>query len=318
MLQKNKSARVALFKYFLSAPLFILMLVLSSATVNNSKAIHVINNHVERVFLIAPGASTGSQVRYNDQKQSQQIYQLSKSSAILQAADITIVEDTIPKRNGPVFTSVEKVPEFPGGINAFLQFLSRTVKYPEQARENNVQGRVIISFIVETDGSLTNIRVVRGVGSGTDEEAIRALKLSPKWLPGYQNHHKVRVAYSVPINFALSEDSSAAGNKTGAVDNTDNQNSTVVINKNATPDTGKYSLNLTGPLYLSSNSPVYVVDGLQVDNLNYLNPDDIQSISVVKDKNMTLIYGDKGKNGAIVVTTKKNALKLKKVTPVKN
>ena len=314
MLQKNKSARVALFKYFLSAPLFILMLILSSATVNNSKAINVINKRVEQVFLLAPGATSAKQattVVFNNKDQQKQAYQLSKNGAATQVADIIIVEDTTHKHGGPVFTSVEKVPEFPGGINAFSQFLSRTVKYPKQARENNVQGRVIISFIVETDGSLTNIRVVRGIGSGTDEEAIRALKLSPKWLPGYQNRHKVRVAYSVPINFSLSEDSSPAVKQTGAVDNTDNQNSTIAVNKNATPDSGKYFLNLNGPLYLTSNSPLYVVDGSQVDNLNYLNPDDIQSISVVKEKNMTLIYGDKGKNGAIIVTTKANALKYK-------
>lgn len=102
-----------------------------------------------------------------------------------------------------VFTAVDIAPHFPGGDAAFGQFLGRNIRYPSAARINNVQGRVIITFVVEKDGSLSDIKVVRGIGSGADEEALRALRLSPLWVPGMQNGHPVRVQYSVPVQFAL-------------------------------------------------------------------------------------------------------------------
>ncbi len=321
MLQKNRSERVALFKYFLSAPLFMLMLVLSSATINNSKAIHNINKRVERVFLIAPGASSGSRLKpllFSDADRAKQANQQPNGISGIKPYDIIILQDTTPKRSGPVFTSVEQVPTFPGGINAFEQFLAKNIKYPAEARDQNVQGRVIISFIVETDGTLTNFRVVRGVGAGTDEEAVRVLALSPKWTPGLQNGNKVRVAYSLPINFTLSTENGGEENKTGAVDDAISQNNLMALNKNAQPDTSKNILNLKGPLFLSGKAPLYIVDGVEVDNLNNLVPNDIQSITILKDKSNTGLYGDKGKDGVILVTTKKNALKLKLVSPVKN
>jgi protein TonB len=104
-----------------------------------------------------------------------------------------------------IFTSVEQVPNFPGGMEAFGRYLSKNIKYPAIARENNTQGRVIISFVCERDGSLTDIKVARGIGDGCDEEAVRVIKNSPKWKPGIQNGRPVRVAYSVPIAFTLSE-----------------------------------------------------------------------------------------------------------------
>lgn len=104
-----------------------------------------------------------------------------------------------------IFTSVEQVPEFPGGMEAFGKYLGKNIHYPAVARENGTQGRVIVSFVCERDGSLTDIHVVRGIGDGCDEEAVRVLKSSPRWKPGIQNGKPVRVSYSVPIAFTLSE-----------------------------------------------------------------------------------------------------------------
>jgi protein TonB len=106
-----------------------------------------------------------------------------------------------------IFTNVEVLPQFPGGIEAFYKFLSKTLQYPPMARENNVQGRVTVNFVVEKDGSLTDIKVVRGVpgGADLDQEAIRVLKRSPKWTPGVQNGRSVRVSYTVPVMFALQQ-----------------------------------------------------------------------------------------------------------------
>jgi len=104
------------------------------------------------------------------------------------------------------YSKVDTVPEFPGGLNAFGQFLGRYIRYPADARENNIQGRIIISFIVEKDGGITNIKIVRGIGYGCDEEAIRVMKLSPPWKPGMLNGNAVRVAFSVPISFSIGKE----------------------------------------------------------------------------------------------------------------
>ncbi|WP_183566827.1 energy transducer TonB [Mucilaginibacter sp. SP1R1] len=118
-------------------------------------------------------------------------------------SDIKQVVEADPNQ---IFTSVEQVPEFPGGLDKFGAYLGRAIRYPAVARENGTQGRVIVTFVVEKDGSLTDIKVTRGIGSGCDEEAVRVLKASPKWKPGIQNGRPVRVQYSVPISFTLASD----------------------------------------------------------------------------------------------------------------
>jgi periplasmic protein TonB len=104
-----------------------------------------------------------------------------------------------------IFTSVEKNPEFPGGLEKFYAYLGKSIRYPAVARENNTQGKVIVNFVVEKDGSLTDVKVVRGIGDGCDEEAVRVLRASPHWGPGIQNGRPVRCSYTVPISFTLSE-----------------------------------------------------------------------------------------------------------------
>lgn len=104
-----------------------------------------------------------------------------------------------------IFTAVEQEPAFPGGMEKFINYLSKNIHYPAVARENNTQGKVIVSFVCERDGSLTDVKVARGIGDGCDEEAVRVIKNSPRWKPGIQNGRPVRVAYSVPIQFTLSE-----------------------------------------------------------------------------------------------------------------
>ena len=98
--------------------------------------------------------------------------------------------------------AVQVLPRFPGGPQGWGTFL-QGYNYPAMARENNVSGKIFVSFVVEKDGSLTDIQVVRDIGFGTGEEAVRLLKTSPKWSAGVQNGLKVRVAYTQPITLAL-------------------------------------------------------------------------------------------------------------------
>lgn len=111
----------------------------------------------------------------------------------------------IDKSGLKTYTKVEVYPEFAGGIDAFLKYIGHNIHYPAVARENNTQGRVIISFVVEKNGSITDVKVARGIGGGCDEEAARVITLSPKWKPGMQDGKPERVAYSVPISFTLAK-----------------------------------------------------------------------------------------------------------------
>lgn len=103
------------------------------------------------------------------------------------------------------FTAVEINPEYPGGEGALGKFLQKNIHYPTIAKENNIQGKVYVQFIVERDGSLTDVKVLREPGSGTGDEAMRVLKMSPHWKPGIQNGKPVRVQYTIPVNFTLGD-----------------------------------------------------------------------------------------------------------------
>ena len=105
--------------------------------------------------------------------------------------------------NDEIFVVVENNPEFPGGEQARLKFFQKNLVYPKAAKEKEIQGKVIISFIVEKDGSITNIKVEKGVDSLLDAEALRVVKLMPKWKPGTQRGIPVRCSYRIPVVFVL-------------------------------------------------------------------------------------------------------------------
>ena len=114
------------------------------------------------------------------------------------------VKITFPaEEKDSIYNKTEVMPEFPGGMEAMTKYLSENLKYPEQAKEKNIQGRVLVSFIVEKSGSISNVKVVKGIGGGCDEEALRVIKAMPKWKPGMQNGKKVRVNFAIPISFKL-------------------------------------------------------------------------------------------------------------------
>jgi protein TonB len=104
-----------------------------------------------------------------------------------------------------IFITVEEMPEFPGGVGALLNWISSKINYPQIALENGIQGRVSCNFVVEPDGSVSNVEVMRGVDPNLDKEAIRVLKLLPKFKPGMQRGKPVRVKYSVPVRFRLAQ-----------------------------------------------------------------------------------------------------------------
>lgn len=102
-----------------------------------------------------------------------------------------------------IFVFAEQQPEFNGGEEALLKYLAENIKYPDYAKQNNIQGRVYISFVVEKDGSITNVTVKRDIGGGCGAEAVRVVKAMPRWKPGKQRDKSVRVAFTLPVNFKL-------------------------------------------------------------------------------------------------------------------
>jgi protein TonB len=106
-------------------------------------------------------------------------------------------------RTERLFDVVEEMPMFPGGNAALMDFLANNIKYPQVAEENGIQGRVVLTFTVEPDGSLTEVKVVRGVDIALDKEAIRVVKSMPKWIPGKEGGQPVAVKYTLPITFHL-------------------------------------------------------------------------------------------------------------------
>jgi protein TonB len=95
------------------------------------------------------------------------------------------------------------MPVFQGGMEQLIKFLSANITYPAMAKQEGVQGRVFVNFVVEADGSVTNVKVLRGIGGGCDEEAVRVVNSMPNWTPGMQRGEAVRVSFNLPIRFTL-------------------------------------------------------------------------------------------------------------------
>ena len=122
---------------------------------------------------------------------------------VLKAKDDIKAPEPPKHEENKIFTVVEQMPMYPGGDAALMQYLSSNIHYPAVAAENGVQGRVVVGFVVERDGSITDVNVMRSVDPSLDREAVRVVKNMPRWIPGKQNGSAVRVKYQVPVTFRL-------------------------------------------------------------------------------------------------------------------
>ena len=126
--------------------------------------------------------------------------------ALMAVFGLTIVsaqKTVVAKKNQKVFDIVEQMPEYPGGQAALFEFISKNVKYPEDAVKKKVEGKVFVTFVVDTDGKITDVSLLRKVFPSLDAEAIRVISAMPNWIPGRQKGQAVRVKYTVPIMFRL-------------------------------------------------------------------------------------------------------------------
>lgn len=203
-------------------------------------------------------------------------------------------EAIVPDDDDKVYDIVEQQPEFPGGPSAMAKWLGDNIKYPAEAAKNNIQGRVIVQFVVGSDGTVGGAKIMRGVDPLLDQEALRVINAMPKWTPGKQDGKPVAVKYTIPVTFR--QDGGAADGKAQP----DGLKGHVVkINGIDYVPAGTQTMKLEG-------SPYYIVDGKHVEDISNIKPDQIDHINVYKDaKHTTDKYGDVAKNGVIEVTLKK-------------
>ena len=205
---------------------------------------------------------------------------------------------------------VEEMPQFPGGPSKLFEYIAKNIRYPAEAEKAGVVGRVIVSFVVEKDGSVSNAKVVRSINPALDAEALRVINGMPKWTPGKQNGEATRVKYVVPVNFRLQNE------KAGAFKNDDDPkayegasklNDVVVVGYGEKPSVTDKESRAT-IRSISGKEPYIIVDGSPIDNakLKDIDPKTIDHMEVLKDKSAIEKYGEKAKDGVILITTKKN------------
>ena len=220
------------------------------------------------------------------------------------------VEETEEPQEKVIFQVVEEMPEFPGGMGEAMKFLAKNIKYPVSAQQAKIEGRVIVQFVVERDGSISDIHTVRSVSPELDAEAVRVVSLMPKWSPGKQRGKAVAVKYTMPIMFRLQTPAPKKEEmghtlqismKVG--EGADIGDVNMVKDHLRSHYTGVPVRNPEG------KSPLVVLDGKVLgkgtDILSKISPDQIESISVSKNESAKAEYGDDAKDGVIVITSKK-------------
>ena len=194
--------------------------------------------------------------------------------------------------NDKAYDVVEEMPQYPGGVGKLMEYVSMNVRYPKEAESKSIQGRVVTTFVVEKDGSITDAEVIKSVDPALDAEALRVVKAMPKWTPGKQEGKPIRVKYTMPITFALQGgDVIPDGKVKGA--NVMNETVVVGIGDNAKA--------------IHTNVPYVLVDDKPIDSdkLKDIDPKTIDHMEVLKSKAAIEKYGEKAKNGVIIITTKK-------------
>jgi TonB family protein len=146
-------------------------------------------------------AEDGKTIKFHSKDGTETLSLLPDGSTVIIYQDTS--KENIPDNNEEVFIIVDQHPQYPGGDEARLEFLRNNIVYPAEAKEQGIQGTVYIGFIVEKDGTVSNVKIVRGVHKLIDDEAIRATKLMPNWIPGIQKGKVVRVSYNMPIKFTI-------------------------------------------------------------------------------------------------------------------
>jgi len=181
MMTKSRSKRVSRIKIILAFPAILLLIASTSS--------------VSAIYLT------------NDAEKTTPLQTVSKQNENPDPGPIQGKEDS-------VYKVVEKMPLFNGGTEELYSYLGKNIKYPDEAKQKGIEGIVFVTFVIEKDGSVTNVKILRGIGAGCDEEAYRVVETMPNWTPGYQDGKPVRVSFALPIKYKLSKDKKPAETET--------------------------------------------------------------------------------------------------------
>ena len=275
MMLHKKSERRSLLKLLALIPIVGLALALNARTVTD-----YVYDEPQKQQPVKKGKKAGT-IKVNGQE-----------IKVVEQDDIVTMEGEVeaPAQESPAddaFDVVEQMPEYPGGPKALMEFLNNNVQYPAEAEKAGIQGRVIATFVVEKDGSISNAKVVKSVDPLLDAEALRVIGAMPNWKPGMQNGKVVRVKYTVPLSFHLD----GGGEE---IDHLCKEDGTIVE-----IDIEKGDTTIAKPLFIVDSK---VMDGKKVYSIN---PKTIERYYVQNGQEAIDKYGEKAKDGVILITLKK-------------
>lgn len=273
MMLHKKSNRISLLKLLVLIPIVGVTLALNARTVTD-----YVYDKPQRQVPVKKGKKAAT--IKNGNKNTLQIVESKESQTTNQQPHI--IENV--QEDSP-FDVVEQMPQFSGGMKALMDYLSTNISYPKEAHKKEIQGRVLVRFVVEKDGSISNAEVVKSVDPLLDAEALRVISSMPNWIPGKQNGKAVRVKYTIPITFNLNGD--------------------ITDNKDAVLKAASTNKIMIGKEHANEH-PLIIVDGVEAgsDALKKIAPNDIERIEVLKDQAAIDKYGEKAKDGALIITMK--------------
>lgn len=219
MLSKEESQKRALLKYGLVVPIFLGMMVMASASIAKSDNLRKVEEFVEEVVVETPISKAVKEVKIDLSEFNKNgiVKSLSDEEDLSFKPEVKVKQETLFKTSKTIlaeetetkveeiFVGTEEAPAFPGGETEMFKYLGQNIIYPKEAQQANVQGRVTAQFVIEKDGSISNVKILKGLGFGLDQEAVRAIIAMPKWSPAFQNGRAVRVYYNLPVLFSLTE-----------------------------------------------------------------------------------------------------------------
>ena len=272
---------------------FVLPLAAMTVAAFASQKVENLSEKVEQESEAFSSVSDNPVVRAVGETAHVAAVKVQEDKALEEASSMPMAKDTAETKSSKEFPCIpETFPQFPGGHIALFEYLSKNIKFPKSKENEDVKVRVVTTFTVEKDGSITDAKIVRSQGEAFDNEALRVINGMPKWIPGTQNGKAVRVKYTLPITFSTT-DSDKKIKSVRTIDMNDNggkQPEGKVVSRKAE--------------MFSSEDFVLVVNGKVVEALNGIKPSDIEKVDVKKDAETMKKYNVEGKLGVMFITTK--------------
>lgn len=272
---------------------FVLPLAAMTVAAFASQKVENLSEKVEQESEAFSSVSDNPVVRAVGETAHVAAVKVQEDKALEEATSLSMASDTAETKSGKEFPCIpETFPQFPGGHIALFEYLSKNIKFPKSKENEDVKVRVVTTFTVEKDGSITDAKIVRSQGEAFDNEALRVINGMPKWIPGMQNGKAVSVKYTLPITFSTT-DSDKKIKSVRTIDMNDNggkQPEGKVVSRKVE--------------MFSSEDFVLVVNGKVVEALNGIKPSDIEKVDVKKDAETMKKYNAEGKQGVMLISTK--------------